>query len=238
VGRKSLVEPIAVVVFAVAGVVMNQLSIIRILGGITLGLVLALAGAGIVVFSGIKDSQARALEWNAPSGNIPDIRVPDGAPALSESSIKTAMMVYGIKSPTRFNGPFIDFKMEDRGLTVRKGVNSIPTVYVGPEAFSSWALLGSTLAHEIEVHCRQNFLAIHFQNLAGFDGTGMAEREAYRYELANASRFGLAQYDQDLIRGTMNYFYPEVETASARRWSPFKVFIERLSASSIGAKSL
>jgi hypothetical protein len=81
-------------------------------------------------------------------------------------------------------------------------------VFVGPTAFSSWGMLGSTLAHEVEVHCRQNFPLIVLKDQLGLDGTVEAEREAYEYEIQNAGRFGLDHRDQNLIAATVEYYYP------------------------------
>jgi hypothetical protein len=209
---------------------MNGISILRLLGGVLTGLLISFGLAGFVILVGLSEANARAKELPNVIGQVADVRVPDGAPSPTDANIRIAMEIYSIQVPVKINGPFVDLKMEDRGLTVRKGVASSPTVYVGREAFQSWALLGSTLAHEIEIHCRQNFLSIHFQNIAGMDGTGSAEREAYRYELANANRFGLAQYDQDLIRSTMSYFYPERESRLVRGFMPVKMILDRLSA--------
>ena len=79
----------------------------------------------------------------------------------------------------------------------------------GPVAFESWALLGSTLAHEIEIHCEQSFLLIRLMDTVGFSGTLSAEREAYMHEISNRERFNLSEYEIANIRNTMNYFYPD-----------------------------
>lgn len=197
--------------------------------GITLGVLVSFATAGAIIAHGLSQADSRAKELSGISAGT-TIDLPAGAPTVTQSSIAVAVKSFGIRLPKNINGPFFDPKLEDRGLTLRQGLASDPLVLIGREAFSSWGMLGSTLAHEIEVHCRQNFLAIHLQNLAGFDGTGMAEREAYRYELANAERFGLASYDRELIRSTMSYFYPEQESKFARRFVPMKAWLDRLSA--------
>ena len=155
-----------------------------------------------------------------------------GRPSISRESVMKALEEFKINLPKNVNGPFIDSNMNDRGMTMRKGALTSATVYLGPEAFASWALLGSTLAHEIEIHCRQNFLSIHFQNMAGIDSIGAAEREAYGYELANASRFGLSDYDQALIRSTSSYYYPVKTSAIAEGLKPVRSWIDRFAANS------
>jgi hypothetical protein len=85
-------------------------------------------------------------------------------------------------------------------------------VLIGPAAFDSWALLGSTLAHEILVHCQQNFFLISVMDLLHLDGTGAAERQAYEYELSHAQQFGLSEDDQELVAATVAYYYPFSQT--------------------------
>jgi hypothetical protein len=215
---------------------MKIISISRLLGGVTAGVFISFGIAALVVAKGVADSGERARDYAHNTTTITNIRVPDGVPPLTQASIKTALDAYEIKLPKNIKGPYLDPKIQDRGITIRHGVGSDPIVFIGPEAFSSWGLLGSTLAHEVEVHCRQNFLAIHLQNIAGFDGTGMAEREAYRYELANTTRFGLAQYDQDLIRSTMSYFYPEQENRVLEQFSPVRAWIGKLAANGFSGR--
>lgn len=221
---------------AVVELLMKIVSISRLLGGVAAGVFISFGIAALVVAKGVSDSGERAREFAHTNETLSDIRVPDGIPALTQSSIKIALIAYDIKMPKNIKGPFLDTKIQDRGLTIRHGVGSDPLVFIGPEAFTSWGLLGSTLAHEIEVHCRQNFLAIHLQNISGFDGTGMAEREAYRYELANSTRFGLAQYDQDLIRSTMSYFYPVQENRLVEQFYPVRSWMGKLAANGFSAR--
>src|SRR5690606_19202846 len=106
-------------------------------------------------------------------------------------SIDLAIAMFGIEVPASAEWPVLDKKIEDRGLTTRGAFMDKAKVTIGPAAFTSWALLGSTLAHELEVHCQQNFLFIYLMDLVGLDGTGEAERQAYRHELTNAKRFSL-----------------------------------------------
>ncbi len=134
---------------------------------------------------------------------------PDSIPKPSQESIELAMTMFGIKVPVSASRPVYDPLVRDRGLTIRRGWFSQATVVIGPSAFSSWALLGSTLAHELEVHCTQNFMMISLMDKLGMDGTGTAEREAYLHELRFAQRFQMDQYDYRLITETMEYYYPE-----------------------------
>jgi len=143
---------------------------------------------------------------------------PAGLPRPSQKSIEIAMTLYGIEVPDTAVRPRFSQQLADRGLSMREPWDDKIKVEIGPSAFTSWALLGSTLAHELEVHCKQNFVMINFLDSIGLDGTGEAERQAYMYELHNARRFGLEKYDVDLILATMNYYYPsELEKRQGRR---------------------
>jgi hypothetical protein len=134
---------------------------------------------------------------------------PDTAPEPSQKSIELALVMFGIQVPASASHPVFDPALRDRGLTSRGAFMDKAVVTVGPAAFSSWSLLGSTLAHELEVHCQQNFLFIYMMDALGLDGTGAAERQAYAHELRNARRFGLAGADASLIADTMDYYYPD-----------------------------
>jgi hypothetical protein len=218
------------------GFLMMQISLFRIFLGSLAGFMVLILLAGGIVTAGVYQSNARASEREI-KGLSQVSEIPTGVPALGQEALSVAMDIFAIDLPRNVKGPFYSPKLEDRGLTVKRGAISDAVVYIGPEAFSSWALLGSTLAHEIEIHGRQNFLAIHFQNLAGFDGTGMAEREAYGYELHQAERFGLNQYERELIHSTMSYFYPEKQNRLVQRFAPIKFWLDRLAANQLG-KSL
>ncbi len=148
--------------------------------------------------------------------------VPPSSPApMTQESIDLALKMFAIEVPPTATAPRLDLNLEDRGLTTLNGWGSKLDVTIGPAAFSSWALLGSTLAHELEVHCLQNFFVIRVKDALGLKGTDQAEREAYMHELANSNRFHLKQSDQINIKATMDYYYPSAQTLdealSARR---------------------
>ena len=149
---------------------------------------------------------------------------PASPPPLDQASIDLAIVLYGIQIPAGAEYPVFDAALGDRGLTTRSTFMTKARVTVGPSAFESWGLLGSTLAHELEVHCNQNFLMIYLMDLSGLDGTSEAERQAYLHELRNAKRFNLARADTDLIADTMEFYYPnhvagkDVFAGSLRAW--------------------
>ncbi len=133
---------------------------------------------------------------------------PMSKPPMSQESVDLAMKMFAIEIPEGASYPRFDPDLEDRGLTTMNGWGKELEVTVGPAAFTSWALLGSTLAHELEVHCRQSFFLIRVKDMMGLNGTDQAEREAYLYELTNSERFHLKTADQLNIRATMDYYYP------------------------------
>ncbi len=136
------------------------------------------------------------------------VEAPEGQPVASQESIDLAMALYQISRPSDAIAPVFNPELKDRGLTVKSSWFGKTKVFIGPSAFVSWAMLGSTLAHEVEIHCRQNFPLIYLKDQLGLDGTSDAEREAYRHEILNASRFGLNGRDTGLIAATVDYYYP------------------------------
>lgn len=140
---------------------------------------------------------------------------PSTKPPMTQESIDIALEMFGIEIPLEAIAPRLDMNLEDRGLTTLSGWGKKLEVTVGPAAFTSWAMLGSTLAHELEVHCRQNFALIRMKDMLGLEGTMQAEREAYMHELANSERFHLKESDQSNIRATMEYYYPTANAQDA-----------------------
>ncbi|SMF21571.1 hypothetical protein [Pseudobacteriovorax antillogorgiicola] len=172
--------------------------------------------AVIVLLAAKHDYDARQVF----EGRSADILVvpPESAPELSQESVDIALALFNIQIPAGTKHPTFDPNLQDRGLTTLRGWGSKLEVTVGPAAFESWGLLGSTLAHELEVHCRQSFTLIRALDLLGLDGTLMAEREAYLHELNNAGRFHLGQIERENIQATMDFYYPvqDEDTLSAR----------------------
>ena len=168
----------------------------------------------VLSFFGLWHSYSEVQEQKAYRRTVAlvPVKAPEGVPAQTQASVDLAMVIYGIELPSGAAAPTYDSTLRDRGLTTRGAFMAQAAVTVGPAAFTSWSLLGSTLAHEVEVHCQQNFLAIYVMDVVGLDGTGAAERQAYIHELRNAKRFGLIAEDSELIADTMEYYYPDHPT--------------------------
>jgi hypothetical protein len=172
-------------------------------------------------FSANQEIHSRALF----EAEMAAVRVipPEGKPEVSQESIDLAIAIYGIKVPNSASWPVLDMNLKDRGLTSRGAYVEKADVSIGPAAFSSWSLLASTLGHELEIHCQQNFLFVYLMDVMMLDGTGSAEREAYIYELRNARRFGLDIIDAEMIAETMEYYYPDSQSEfkilpGVKRW--------------------
>ncbi|KAB8029117.1 hypothetical protein [Fluviispira multicolorata] len=142
------------------------------------------------------------------------------SPLKNNQSIKLAMALFSIDKNKNVIHPIYDPTLEYRGLTLGKVFSEKRLVYIGDSAFESWGLLGSTLAHEVEVHGKQSFIKIEFINflyqvlinirnyLFKYEhkieynnyGTYLAEREAYNYEIKNKNRFLLNQNEEKSLK--------------------------------------
>lgn len=128
---------------------------------------------------------------------------PQDRPPMTNEALQDALDEFGIELPSGVDFPRIDSTLADRGRTTWTPFAGNTEVLLGPSAFTSWALLGSTLAHEVEVHCHQSLLMISFQESLGMDAKGPAERTAYLYEIEQAERFGLSRPEVDRIAETL-----------------------------------
>lgn len=153
-------------------------------------------------------------------------------PIAGQEAIDLAMTMYTIDRADGIRPPVFDPRLEDRGLAVSALLTPIRKIQIGTEGFSSWGILGSTLAHEIEVHGRQSFAGILFldvmtrlakpltatiafargteTNRGASEGLGTwaAERAAYTHEIKSAARFGLTADEVHAIRSVRDFFYP------------------------------
>lgn len=169
-------------------------------------LTLAITGFGVYdAFSFDYKRQALLAEANSVSTRKP----PKRAPVPSQEDIDLAMELYSIRSHKHVVGPRYNKSLHDRGTTQGTIDSPIRIVEIGPSAFSSWGMLGSTLAHEIEVHANQSFIKIAAQDAVGpgNSGTLEAETEAYNYELKCKDRFGLSKTEVWLIQETLKEYY-------------------------------
>lgn len=166
-----------------------------------------------------------------------NLEVPSDVPTMTQTAVDAAIEMFAVDVPSDTQAPQFDKELFDRGLTSGNLLGQQKTILVGPAAFTSWGILGSTLGHEAEVHARQSFLKIvasdrwsqfkasvsstFEQTMTAFasgnkkstndglvsPGTLAAEQEAYIYELNSALRFGLTHRETRAIRHVMDTYY-------------------------------
>ncbi len=121
---------------------------------------------------------------------------------LKQSAIERAIAIYRIdvshvRSRVHYCGPG---DMQGRRGATSLNRNGIVGVEIGDEAFVSAAWLGSTIAHEVEVHVGRH----HVHGLGYPPGNErlalIYEVEAYDYELLSKDRFGLSADDIELLK--------------------------------------
>jgi hypothetical protein len=197
----------------------------------------------LVVAAAIREVNARET-YEKQMADI-EVVAPSGFPDQNQEAIEIAMTLYSIERPVTVDGPDFDPLLSDRGLTTGGLILPQKRVTIGPAAFTSWGVLGSTLAHEIEVHVPQSFLkvvatdnwmqwSLTARRIAGKvfpsvapgpkelfenDGTWAAERAAYMHEIRNSKRFGLSQEELGSIWRVMDYYYPSEKKTDASHLS-------------------
>jgi hypothetical protein len=127
--------------------------------------------------------------------------LPEGAPSQDQGSIDLAMKIFDVQT-YNCSHPKFDPNLLARGETRASGLLLAlkQEVFIGPDAFESWGVLGSTLAHELEVHCRQNISLVTIKDVLKLDGIREAEFEAYQHEIEQAQRFQLTPEELQMIQ--------------------------------------
>lgn len=163
---------------------------------------------GIVIYDAV-NYDGKRQELLAQASSALSLELPKRAPIPSQKDIDLAMKIFSIRTHKYVVGPTYNERLFDRGITQGYPDSPLRKVEIGPSAFSSWGMLGSTLAHEIEVHANQSFMKIMAQDAAmpGSPGTRHAEIEAYSHELKCKDRFGLSNTEVWLIKETLKEFY-------------------------------
>lgn len=134
-------------------------------------------------------------------------------PQKNNNSIWIAMKMYNIELPKNTKKPYFSEDTTDRATTtfsdnIYEAISKEAIeVKIGPSAFTSWAILGSTIAHEVEIHCNQSPLLIIAQDYLNLNGTANAERKAYIHEILHADRFGLKTIELLEIKATLQIYY-------------------------------
>ncbi len=198
----------------------------------------------VAVLSGYEQMRASAFRSAIAAINV---QVSLDNPKMNQVSVDTAVAAYSIDIPAFATWPQFNSDLTDRGLTTGGTLDFRRSVIVGPSAFTSWGVLGSTLGHEVEIHCSQSFGAVLVLDLLSSVqdrvaqifrspvvsaallrernrelswGTWRAERVAYAYELESADRFGLRSDEVNSIQSVMNYYYPALRGGVAAKRLP------------------
>lgn len=133
-----------------------------------------------------------------------------GVPPISQKSINIAIKTFKIKIPWNAFYPILDVRIPHniKGLALTNAALGCCYVTIGKSAFTSWGSLGATLAHEIEVHCNQNYVQAMWDEIRGCSAVVRIEREAYTYVLLSHKRFYLTPKEYRDIKFVMEYYYP------------------------------
>jgi hypothetical protein len=138
---------------------------------------------------------------------------------LRQLAIQLAIVAYRIDASRVRDG--VNYSphgaMQGReGGTVRDRDGRI-RVTLGDDAFSSAAILGSTIGHEVEVHVnRQVEKGVDYPE-SDSQGTSVQEVEAYDYELQNKDRFGLSEDDIRTLHLRRRTHYQRLQEQNRRR---------------------
>jgi hypothetical protein len=128
---------------------------------------------------------------------------------LKQSAITHAIVVFDIDVGGVATGVIYSphGAMRDReGATIVDRDGTV-RVQVGDAAFRSAGWLGSTIAHEVEVHVNRQIAKGMCYQPSDRDGTLIQEVEAYDFELVNHQRFGIDAPDLRQLRQRRNFAY-------------------------------
>ncbi|WP_338636793.1 hypothetical protein [Spirobacillus cienkowskii] len=147
-------------------------------------------------------------------------------PNCNQKNLELAIALFSIKSSNTIKSISYLSNLPFRGITLGNAFKNNKVIFIGSSAFTSWGVLGSTLAHEAEIHGNQSFFKIELLNFAAYMsaslvnnnlffkykfnvtlpisyGTYTAELEAYNYELISKKRFHLSLDEVAAIKKTL-----------------------------------
>ena len=154
--------------------------------------------------------------------NIP-VEMVGGVPDFTSQDVDLALVAFGILD-TRYDKKVgLDPTVHARGVAIHGSYGGDAEIKVGLAAFSSWGLLGSTLAHEIEIHVNQNPFVVWLEDLTMGTGTIRAERAAYNHEMLSRDRFGLADYTVSGIEMTRDEHYSFLDSNYPKSTLPYRL---------------
>jgi hypothetical protein len=141
------------------------------------------------------------------------------AARLKQSAIRRAIATYRIDVSRLHLGvsysPHGD--MRDREGATYLDEDGTVRVEIGDEAFASAARLGSTIAHEVEVHVNRQIAKGVYYPSTDEQGTLIQEVEAYDHELASKDRFELGADELKLLKQRRASYYRRLEWENRKR---------------------
>ena len=152
----------------------------------------------------------RLGEPSAPTAKIAHQMVSNN-PADRVSAAHSAMHYFGIKPAA--GTVTINYKADFKDYgeiihDVHEPAHGI--VILGPSAYKTWAHLGSTLGHEIEVHWNRQMLQC-LCNAVGSHEHDRWEMQAYKYNIESAQRFGNSAEDVKEFKGLYDAYKYDLE---------------------------
>ena len=151
-----------------------------------------------------------------------EMRAPDLArrsARLKQTAIDHAIVTYGINVRAVPMGVHYapHGRMRDReGATILDRDGTV-RVQIGDLAFASAGWLGSTIAHEVEVHVNRQIAMGRHAPASDEEGASIEEIEAYDFEIANQARFGVQPDEEKLVHRRRMAFYLKLQSENRSR---------------------
>jgi len=155
-----------------------------------------------------------------------DARIAAGAPELvgraarmKQAAIQHAIVAYAIDTrsvPTGVHYSPHGSMREREGATLVDRDGTL-RVEIGDPAFRSAGWLGSTIAHEVEVHVNRQVARGGHTSASDDESVSIEEIQAYDFELASGARFGLEPDELDVLRHRRMALYRTLQYENRRR---------------------
>ncbi len=145
-------------------------------------------------------NEAKSLESN---GKIAE------AANTKQDAIDEAIKVYNIDTSKTTSVKY-DSSVSGEAVTTSDG-----KVSVGDDAFRDPAWLGSSVAHETEIHVSEQAKKGNWYN--GTQGTAIQEVEAYDHEIANGERFGTSEENMKDLKKRRKKYYDSLSSDNKAR---------------------
>ena len=138
---------------------------------------------------------------------------------LKQAAIDRAIAVYAIDVRAVPTGVHYSphGRMRDRDGATLVDRDGTLRVQIGDGAFRSAGWLGSTIAHEVEVHVNRQVAKGRRPSPSDEQAAWLDEVEAYDFELASEARFGLRPEESRQVRQRRTVFYRSLAYENRQR---------------------